>query len=360
MVAIPSFLCGIIALACCQSLVSSFEFKAFQHIHPRDPTHGDAETEAGLFSRKSFLAKSAQIALMPTSFVVSPEHANAAAPITEKETDSLGVLAKRALRPKPPKLLRRKLSQDFAVLLMRSSYDALDQLDCVAMDQFQRDFFLIRRSEYEPYIKALGPGLVQQGDLTDPYYFDFISLAQYETINREISQNPPLVFEEQRPIDQGEDRPQKFVPVVIKRDPSLTNDRLAPVHNKMVGRAILDRLEEIFGDTKSAIPKIEPGSRPDGEIILATVRQLVNIFLINGYAMGGSVSMSKENGTKIVISLNSPATLWGGKILQSERAKLNNNFLLKAAMELVNRAGYYSASSSIKYDGTSEEITITI
>lgn len=96
------------------------------------------------------------------------------------------------------------------------------------------------------------------------------------------------------------------------------------------------------------------------EIILATVRQLVNVFLINGYAMGGSVSMSKENGTKIVISLNSPATLWGGKILQSERAKLNNNFLLKAAMELVNRAGYYSASSSIKYDGTSEEITITI
>ena len=118
---------------------------------------------------------------------------------------------------------------------------------------------MIRRSEYEPYIKSLGPGLVQQGDLTDPYYFDFISFAQYETMNREISQNPPYVFEEQQPIDQGDDKPQKFVPVVIKRKPSLTNEMLG----RLVGSAILDRLEEIFGATGSAIPKIARGSRPN-------------------------------------------------------------------------------------------------
>jgi hypothetical protein len=93
--------------------------------------------------------------------------------------------------------------------------------------------------------------------------------------------------------------------------------------------------------------------------ILAAVRQLVNLFLLNGYALGGSVSMTNENGTKIVISLNSPATLWGGKILQSEGAKLSNNFLLKAATELIKRAGY-SSSSSVKYDATSEDITISI
>lgn len=122
---------------------------------------------------------------------------------------------------------------------------------------------MIRRSEYEPYIKSLGPGLVQQGDLTDPYYFDFISFAQYETMNREISQNPPYVFEEQQPIDQGDDKPQKFVPVVIKRKPSLTNEMLGPEHSRLVGSAILDRLEEIFGATGSAIPKIARGSRPN-------------------------------------------------------------------------------------------------
>ena len=104
---------------------------------------------------------------------------------------------------------------------------------------------------------------MQQGDLTDPYYFDFISFAQYETINREISQNPPFVFEEQQPVDQGDDKPQKFVSVLIKRNPSLTNDMLGPEHSRLVGSAILDRLEEIFGGTGSALPKIPAASRPN-------------------------------------------------------------------------------------------------
>jgi hypothetical protein len=136
MVAVPSFF-NILVLACCHSLISGFEFKAIQNTHSRDgfpePSHTGTGNEPGLFSRKRFFSTAAQITLLPTSLVLSPVGANAAGPITEKETDSLGVLARRALRPKPPKLLRRKLSQDFAVLLMRSSYDALDQLDCVAM-----------------------------------------------------------------------------------------------------------------------------------------------------------------------------------------------------------------------------------
>lgn len=59
--------------------------------------------------------------------------ANAAAPITTIEADSFTAKAQRLLRPKPPKALRPKLNKDFAVLMMRSSYNALDQLDCVAM-----------------------------------------------------------------------------------------------------------------------------------------------------------------------------------------------------------------------------------
>lgn len=69
--------------------------------------------------------------------------------------------------------------------------------------------------------------------------------------------------------------------------------------------------------------------------------------------------MSEGNGITLMISLNSPATLWGGKILLSEKATLTNNFLLKAVTELIKRAGYLSSSSS-KYDGTSEYITISI
>ena len=61
-------------------------------------------------------------------------------------------------------------------------------------------------------------------------------------------------------VPEGE--PQQFQTVVIKRDPDLTNDLLAPTHKKMVGSAILDRLEEIFGETDARIPRFEPKSRP--------------------------------------------------------------------------------------------------
>jgi hypothetical protein len=103
---------------------------------------------------------------------------------------------------------------------------------------------------------------VQQGYLTDPYYFDFISFAQYATINREITQDPPFVFEEQQPVEVGENEAQKFVATVVRRNPALTNDKLASEHNKLVGSAILDRLEETFGDTPARLPRLEPGSRP--------------------------------------------------------------------------------------------------
>jgi hypothetical protein len=180
--------------------------------------------------------------------------------MTAGEADGLAARLERQFRPKAPKVIRSKLNQDFAVLLMRSSYNALDQIDCVAMDQFQRDFFFIRQAEYQPYIEQLGPGVVQQGMLTDPYYFDFISFAQYATISREIQESPLAIFEEQQPgedvaADDG-DAPQTFVTTVVRRNPSLTNDMLATRHGQLVGKAILDRLEETFGTTASAIPPI--------------------------------------------------------------------------------------------------------
>jgi hypothetical protein len=57
----------------------------------------------------------------------------AASPMTPGEAEGLGAIAERSMRAKPPKALRPKLSQDFAVLLMRSSYNAVDKIDCIAM-----------------------------------------------------------------------------------------------------------------------------------------------------------------------------------------------------------------------------------
>jgi hypothetical protein len=139
---------------------------------------------------------------------------------------------------------------------------------------------MIRQSEYQTYVDLLGPGLVRQGDLTDPYYFDFISFSQYATINRDITQNPPMVFQEQQPMENDDDnddddQPMKFVPIVIKRDPSLTNSMLAPEHERRVGSMILNRLEELYDATDIAIPKLSPNSRPDAGMSSITVWECV-------------------------------------------------------------------------------------
>lgn len=208
----------------------------------------------------------------PLTFIILfPQSVSAAAPITQGETENLGAKAQRFFRPKPPKILRKKVDKDLAVLLMRSSYNALDDLNCIPMDQFQRDFFIIRQAEYEPYVDSLGQGLVRQGDLTDPYYFDFISYAQYHTINREITQNPPYIFEEKQPVEVGEGKSQEFTTVVVRRDPSIANQMLPLEHSKRVGKSILDQFDERYGNTPAALPKPDLNGRPDSSECLSVV-----------------------------------------------------------------------------------------
>lgn len=304
-----------------------------------------------LFSQPLTAAASTLVAMTTTL------PANAAPPMTIQESDGFNARLDRSRRPKPPKTLRSTLNQDFAVLLMRSSYVALDQLDCIAMDQFQRDFFLIRQAEYLPYIELIGPGVVQQGMLTDPYYFDFISFAQYATISREVNKDPAVVFEEQQPQEtkDEDDAPQVFVAKVIKRDVSvLPNNMLASQHGKLVGKAIIDKLEETFGSTASAIPQMKAG---DSASIVAALTQLAKLFQVNGFAFGASASY--EDGEYCVTLLN-PANLWSGKALQQRKADPINCFLLKAAMELASRSGLVVAASSVKYEGNQEKTFLKI
>jgi hypothetical protein len=102
---------------------------------------GDRDQDEGYSSRRELLSRVGTLSLI--GIIAQRDPAYAAAPITVAETGNVGALTQRAFRSKPPKVLRNTLNIDFAVLLMRSSYNALDQLNCVAMDQFQRDFFIL-------------------------------------------------------------------------------------------------------------------------------------------------------------------------------------------------------------------------
>ena len=204
---------------------------------------------------------------------------------------------------------------------------------------------------------------IRQGDLADPNYFDFISFAQYATISREIV-NPPAVFEEQQPVEVGEGEPQKFDAVVVRRDPTIKNNDLPRIHTEIVGNAILDKLIEKFGGTASAIPKIEPGSRPDADALLAVVKQMVNLFTLSGFAWEGGASMVQGGAsikdTEFIIIFTSPATLWSGQSLVAKNSVLKNDFALKTVKAIASRAGYKVVKDSVKYKGNQEVSTFSV
>ena len=161
----------------------------------------------------------------------------------------LGRQVELKLRPKPyVDGIRLQVDKDLAVLLMRSSYSISDDLDFIPMDQFQKEFFFVRQAEWEggwgglgsrslrvvwlvrldchltslqhlhthihttphpttqhaDYLYAYPPLTVKQGFLTDPAYLDFISFAQYATINQEMRRGK-LVFVEQVSNKQASD-----------------------------------------------------------------------------------------------------------------------------------------------------------
>lgn len=72
----------------------------------------------------------------------------------------------QSLKPKPVLFARRQLDLPFAVLLMRSAYEVVDELDVIAMDQFQKRFFERRQEAWAHYIVDCGNS-VKQGVLTD-------------------------------------------------------------------------------------------------------------------------------------------------------------------------------------------------
>jgi hypothetical protein len=295
---------------------------------------------------------------------INPKECKAAQPLTSADGESFFARLERKQRIPPMKLIRPTLNQDFAVLLMRSSYNALDELDCVPMDQFQKDFFFIRSAEYLNYVNHLGPGLVKQGELSDPYYFDFISFAQYATIFREISIDPAVVFEEQQPVLLGEDN-QEFVSKVIRRNEAyMDNSKLPMYHDELVGTKILDKINETFASTKAAISSFDSNASVND--VVKSLQEIVDIFLINGFAFGGTVSAKssgengKASGSTIDIMMNSPANLWSRKALLQKKANPTNDFVLKTAKVLLNRNGFQVSSTIVKFTDNEEITTITI
>lgn len=179
----------------------------------------------------------------------------------------------------------------------------------VAMDEFQRSFFLNRQEEWQPYLAAAEGLLPKQGDLTDPAYFDFISYAQYSTLADEM-RNGAQAFVERVGAD-GDLVPRK-------RPPDVPSDnRLLPAeHRRRVGNAILSWAAERYGIAPAAsLAKIEVGAR-----------ELLEVFRIRGFVASTSAQLvqNSDGSALLTCTAGAPATLWSQRML--ERSNLRNDF----------------------------------
>ena len=263
------------------------------------------------------------------------------------------------------------------------------------MDQFQIRFWKSRQAEWEPYTFQYAPLRIEQGKLTDPLYFDFISYVQFQTAAREIP-NSVSVFEER----SGAEGTSK----VIRRDPSLSDNKILPaVLAQRLGDTIYARLRYGFED-EDFVGMPEPCPRSSGDIdcVAAGMKSIVDVFVSNGYALRGEVitsvvgggdgrgggggddggggdvdggetgSMSSGGGggggggrggggaRKVIVRLAGPATLWGAQALAARGVNPPNEYVGYCMTAFCRASGVKSSyTSKVSDTGVDMEFNIS-
>lgn len=256
--------------------------------------------------------------------------------------------------PSPVLFPRKNLNRKFAVLLMRSAYDAADDLDFIAMDKFQMKFWKLRQSEVEPYTLQYNPLKVKYGDLTDPLYFDFISFAQFATISNEM-RNGEYVFQERNGAN-GELQ-------TVRRDASaLANSRLPLAFSRRAGNLIYSRLLQGFEGESFRVPRPCP-PMSDSTCLTEGIIKLLQLFVDQGYALNASVEEvsvdKRSNNLKLRIRVLGSSTLWGMRTLASRGASVLTHFDALAVNSFLE-ASLRSASFKSRFTDTYKEELWTV
>lgn len=309
-----------------------------------------------LLDRRSALVAGllSSVVVPKPAWSVTPQPTLPPLPVEIPPDSRLSRLLESSTRLKPRLLPRSKLEQDFAVLLMRTSYSLADELDFFPMDEFQKDFFLFRQREWEVYREEL-PG-VQQGMLTDPAYFDFISFAQYATISASARaaasdlRNGVQLFEEQ--VDANGTK------VVKQRDPSFADSEVMLArHSQRMGETVLDW---ILGRYPSTFAPQLPKGPATAAAVLEGVQRILNIFEINGYMLLSKLEPLDDGASGVRVTLVAPASLWSQRVLQQRRETSNarNDYEVKTIQAYLLKCGVL-ASTATSFTGNSVVHTIT-
>lgn len=253
-------------------------------------------------------------------------------------------------RPPPVRVPRKRMELQFAVQLMRNSYNAMDSLDFTPTDVFQRLQFLFRQNEWEAYKKD--HDTVMQGDLASPSYFDFISWVQFCTLNFCMDEATIDPFIE---VVGSEAVSQKVEPLSMLDSRS----KIEAVHAAVTGDGVLDYMLSTYPQSilPSGIPlsgssQATPGGRvvvPDkkrsvGEFLEAATL-ILDIFSVNSFLLNPSIKLvpqaqgSAAAGASIIsLEQTLPANLWSLQTLRQNK-QLPNDFVLMVLQALARRMG---------------------
>jgi len=299
--------------------------------------------DIGNVDRRTSLQLAGGMLLQAIPVLVHPGSAEAA---------GLGDAITRVFPPPPQPVLfpRKALGQAFAVLLMRSSYEAVDSLDYIPMDSFQVKFWKFRQAEQEGYNLQYLPLRVRLGDLTDPLYFDFISHAQYAVIGQEMGRGQQ-VFKEFCEECEGQQR-------VVRRDPAYADNALLPARfNDLVGDAIYTGLRYGFRGQQFGAP----GPAPPGSglaAVCAGVQELLDVMVGQGYALKASVldvAPGPGRSGSFRVRLEGPANLWGLASLSFRRSPVVNTYDAMLTRAYLRASGWGVTSFAYTYTDTAVE-----
>lgn len=256
--------------------------------------------------------------------------------------------------PEPVKFPRSKISVPFAVLLLRSAYEAIDDADVMAMDTFQATSWKLRRNEWEAYKYLYDPIKIEQGAIGDPLYFDFVSFVQMATIAREIPKSS-AVFEEKTGAEGTS--------TIIRRDAALRDNAMLPeAIAQGCGRKIYARLRDGFDrgedfevETFAGVPpaistSTSMSTKERLDVSVEGLRALSKVFVDNGYALkivvDGDAGDGAVNERRVRVRVDGPATLWGARELISRGYNAPSNdylaFTMSAFLEQSNVASSYT------------------
>jgi len=227
------------------------------------------------------------------------------------------------------------MRQDFAVMLLRTGYETADKLDFIAMDKFQQNFWLRRRSEWEAYRLQYAPIIVEQGKITDPLYFDFISGMQFVTIAKGMKDGKQIFKE------YCDDCEEQYV--LVTRDPSLQdNEKLPQVFQQEMGEAILTKLGEFDKSVESMIDSKIINKKTSFPELLNVVTSVLDSMTSMGFAVQATVSEIGDGAkpASFRVTLSGPSNLWAVQYLNSKNQNLlpvYDTFVTKALFKRANK-----------------------